>query len=640
MGSYKKCSMWVVVIGLFLTHIACGGSDSNPSPVDSGPDGDSDSDGDGDSDSDGDGDGDTDSDSDDDTDDIDTDGIPCQTPADAGKISFSNVPTWRDGATAAYSMFHDDLCDYGVRGIQENAVPALNERGLSAGLGAIAAECEAGDHWEMVAQLESQGHEILNHSYDHDNVTPSNIDQEVVAAKETFDQHLSNPVSFYIFPYDYFTDETIAAVLGNGHIGARGGNRDDNDGFTNPPINGTAPASDGAVEFDVWPRTYSKYALYYPEDILSVHVWQAIKTGGWATREFHSVIKDGEPDEGNGFGPIELSAYEAHLDFLVDAYRKNKVWTANPSTVIRYRHAREACDATVNGSDIVYNFSDPDCSSYATPISVIVTTEHDVASLEGRQGTTFVYTRKLAANTFAVTANPTAGDVALSGCADPGHGVDDGDIAPEPLPADSVCDIVSVVGTGGNGMMDDLERPEDEFQVLPNPAQGDGRTGSWSWYPQNAGVEMTDDGGNTVVSYAGTDLGGWSGLTLAFLGGNGAGACYDAGAYSGLQFRIKGTVLSGDELDGKIILSLVTAETQAQAYGGDLDGEGGHFNYQVTLTDAWQTVTLTWDQFNPPTWGDTANLTELAVEKMQAIDWGVSNQASSFQIYVDDIELL
>jgi hypothetical protein len=70
--------------------------------------------------------------------------------------------------------------------------------------------------------------------------------------------------------------------------------------------------------------------------------------------------------------------------------------------------------------------------------------------------------------------------------------------------------------------MDDLERPVDQFQVLPNPSQKDGRTGSWSWYPQQARVGMVKEGSNTVLTYAGTSLAAWTGATLAFLGGNGA----------------------------------------------------------------------------------------------------------------------
>jgi hypothetical protein len=584
----------------------------------------------------GDADADGDSDADGDTDD---DPLVCETPADAGGFAFERIATWRDDAKAAYSIVHDDFCDFGVRGIQENALPALDDRGLEAALGTIVAECEAESLWDVVADADAAGHEIANHSYNHENVTLDNAATEVADAKATLEEHTSRPVSFYVFPYDYFTADTIAAVEEAGHLGARGGNRDDNDGFDNPPINGAEPENDYEVEFDVWPRTYSKYALYYPQDILSVHIWNAIDAGGWALREFHSVMPDGDSEAGNGFGPIELSDYEAHLDFLVDAWRKNYVWTATPSEVIKYRRARTACGAAVADDTIAYDTSSGDCATYATPISVIVSTGNDVPSVQGLQNGEPVVTRKIGPSAFAIDADPTLGDVVLSGCADDGPTVEDGEIAARPIPADSVCDIETIVGDGSDGMMDDLERPFEDFQVLPNPSQGDGRNGSWSWYPENVTVEMFMEGDNTVLRYAGEDLGAWTGVTLAFLGGNGAGTCYDASAYSGIRFKIKGAVATTDELNGQVILSVVTAETQTQKYGGDLDGEGGHFHAMVPVTADWQTVSIAWADLAAPTWGDTMDLTAVALGKMQALDWGISNTATSFEVFLDDIEL-
>jgi hypothetical protein len=131
----------------------------------------------------------------------------------------------------------------------------------------------------------------------------------------------------------------------------------------------------------------------------------------------------------------------------------------------------------------------------------------------------------------------------------------------------------------------------------------------------------------------------WAGVTLAFLGGNGAGACYDASAYKGIKFRIRGNVTTPDMFNGTVFVSLVTAETQTQKYGGDLKGEGGHFNKQIKITADWQTVMIPWTDLAKPTWGDTANLAQPALGKMQAIDWGVSNTASTFDYDLDDIEL-
>jgi hypothetical protein len=271
---------------------------------------------------------------------------------------------------------------------------------------------------------------------------------------------------------------------------------------------------------------------------------------------------------------------------------------------------------------------------------VIVTTASDVPRLDGTQGGAPVATRKLGDKRFAITADPTKGPVELSACANEGPVVDPSvTILPRPQPVASVCELETVKGQGGAGQMDNLERPAEQFQVLPNPSQKDGRTGSWSWYPQPAQVGMVKEGGNTVLRYAGQNLAAWSGATLAFLGGNGAGACYDAAKYKGIRFKIKGSVASSDELAGKIIVSLVTSETQSRRYGGDLDGEGGHFNLVVPVTASWQTVSIAWADLKKPTWGATTSLPAVAVGKLQAIDWGVSDKTTSFEIFLDDIEL-
>jgi len=563
----------------------------------------------------------------------------CGTSADAGGFEFDEIARWRGGSQAAYTLTHDDLCSWSVRGLAINAFGALDSRGLKATFGTIADTCEYEGTWGEVTDAEADGHEIANHSWDHTQIEDANAAVQISDSKDLLEQHTNNEVEFFIFPYDYFTPNTRNVATSSGHLGMRAGIRDNTNGSDNPPINGHLPDNDTEVMFDVWPRSYSKYALYSEEDMLWLHVHNAIEAGGWSVREFHSVIADADDEAENGFGPIYMTPYETHLDDLVDAWEKGALWTGSARDVIRYRHAREACDATVANDVIQFDTSNPDCTDYATHITVVVTTGNDLPSVEGEQNGLPVATRKLSANTYAITVDPTQGDVSLGGCDDDGPAVADGTVKTKPLPADSVCDLETEVGTGSPGTMDDLERDALELQILPNPSQADNRDGSWSWYPQAATVEIVDDGGNNVLNYRGQSLNAWTGTTLAFLGGNGAGTCYDASAYSGIRFRIKGNVTATDNLTGQVIVSMITAETQSQLYGGDLDGSGGHFNTIVPVTNSWQTHQFTWAQLNSPTWGDTLGLTSLAVAELQAIDWGVTNAATSFDIYLDDIEL-
>jgi hypothetical protein len=574
---------------------------------------------------------------------VDTTPFECMFTTEAGGFTFDKIAVWRDDAKAAYTIIHDDMCGRELRGIDKLAVPALVKRGLSAGVGPYVDACAIDGLWGMVKAVEDKGIEIVNHSYTHVNITALNAYKEVILAKREFDLKMTRPLSFYIFPYDYFTPETVSMVQAAGHIGARAGTRDAFDGFTNPPLNPPEPTNDMNLVFDVWPRTYSKYAAFAEKDILNLHVFNAIEHGGLAVREFHSVSPlDHPPQNGQGFGPVPLKIYEAHLDFLYTAWKAGLVWTSSPSSIIRYRHARTACKASVEGKTIVFDASADECKTFATPISVIVKTGNDIGGLKAQQGGKTVFTRKLAPNTFSVTADPTAGPVDLDGCGAAGPAVDPATpMPPKPSAAQSVCDLDHVKGVGHPGRMDDLERPTTELQLLPNPSEGDGRNGSWSWYPPNASVKIVQDGfTNNALRYSGGNLGRWSGATLAFIGGNGAGSCYDATAYQGVRFRIKGFVTTADRtLVNKSVVTLITAQTQTRKLGGDLNGEGGHFHKVIPVAPEWQTVEIPFSQFERPTWGLTTMYTDLALDRMQAIDFGVSDVASNFELYIDDIEL-
>ncbi|HEY0710714.1 MAG TPA: polysaccharide deacetylase family protein, partial [Polyangia bacterium] len=556
---------------------------------------------------------------------------------------FEKIGAWRDDAAAAYAMVHDDRCGPELRGIDRVALPALEMRNLTATLGPFVKICEDYRLWDMVKGAQARGHEIGNHSFTHATVRPENARVEIADAKRALDAQLMAPVVFYIFPYDDFSDATIEMARAAGHIGARAGNRDDNDGFDSPPINSRESRNDMTLEFDAWPRAYSKYASFREEDILNLHVYNAIEKQGFALREFHSVTsREVAPLAGEGFGPVPLRTYERHLDFLYFAWKANKVWTANVSTIIRYRRARQSCTASVDDNVISFVTSAGDCRTHSTPLSVIVRTANDLPGLSAMQGATPVFVRKLGPSRFSVTADPAGGDVQLAGCETPVSTVDPTIVLPpKPIPAQSVCELQTVAGTGAAGRMDNFERDAASLQILPNPGQADGRNGSWSWHPTSTMARIVPEGRGHVLQYAGTRPGRFSGVTLAFLGGNGAGTCYDARAYRGIRFKVKGSIQTPDNpmLANKVIVSLISAETQSQRFGGDLKGEGGHFNAAVEVTPSWTVVSIPFTDFLKPVWGQTAALMTPALAKLQAIDWGTTEGSATFQLYLDDIEL-
>jgi hypothetical protein len=438
-------------------------------------------------------------------------------------------------------------------------------------------------------------------------------------------------VTFYAFPYDQFTPATLALIEPAGYLGVRAGDRDDNDGRGNPPVNGAAATGDFAVEFDVWPRTYSKYTLYGGVDLLDVHVWNAIEKGAWATRELHSVMRDDDAPESHGFGVVSLSTYERHLDFLAAAQRAGKLWVDTPTAVLKYRHAREACGASAADGRIRFDVQKPECVRYATPISVVVRTRADLPGLRARQGDAAVSVRLLAPGLFSVTADPTRGDVTLTGCVQPAPAVSAETLPARPAPAASVCDLAKVTGGGGWWPVDDFER--DEFEFHPDELP------HWSWYPPAARLQRVPLEGKAALRFSGAGLGAWSGAMYFFAGRDGGGICYDARAHSGIRFRMRGSVKSGDEFADKVFLSLVSAETRARVYGGDLDGEGGHFHRVLPLTREWQKLEIPWGSLARPTWGGTTALTAPALHKLQGFDWSVTGAASQFEVELDDVEL-
>src|SRR4051812_49266016 len=80
-----------------------------------------------------------------------------------------SVATWRGGATAAYSLIHDDVCDPGALGVFSAAEPELAKRGLHAGFGVVVSKCDAaaGGRWDQVETLVAHGHDVFPHSWDH-----------------------------------------------------------------------------------------------------------------------------------------------------------------------------------------------------------------------------------------------------------------------------------------------------------------------------------------------------------------------------------------------------------------------------------------------------------------------------------------
>ncbi len=323
-----------------------------------------------------------------------------------GTITIGGFATWKGGATAAYTIIHDDLCDPLLDGLFDTVEPELSSRGLRAGFGAIVGVCENRGIWAQVQALLDHGHEIVCHSWTHAHLdvarapaeqAPLDLDLELHEATYDLDQRLvGQKTSYFIFPFDEFTDGLIAELQVLGYIGARAGER----GLNAPDF-----ADAMRNEFDVWGS--SVYADG-PAG-LQEYVDDAIDNGGWANREFHAVGDQ-------AWMPIGLEDYRAHLDYVEAKIAAGALWMDTPSAVVRYRFARELCGtpSAVAGS-ITFAGAAPSCSQYATELTLEITTSVDATTLLAKQAGALLTTHKLGPNHFAIEVDPSRGVTYVGG---------------------------------------------------------------------------------------------------------------------------------------------------------------------------------------------------------------------------------
>jgi hypothetical protein len=346
------------------------------------------------------------------------------------------VATWRGNATGAYSIVHDDLCADRVKGIFTHADPELTKRGLHAGFGAIAGECESKNLWNDVKGLIAHGHDVFSHSWSHpcmtangglaaacDPVYPRSTDytQEIDKAAATFKAN-GIAADFFIFPFDVCDPAGIARLKGQGYIGARCGPHG---------VNGPMFADSFKISFDVWGPAYSMYItapackgvkeyVTTPAQapaacrayVLDQFIDDAIKQKGWATREFHGF----EGDTGV-WEALPVADYAAHLDHALAKVKAGELWVAGPTPVLKYRWARQNCAPPTVVKNTLKFAATPaaSCTRYATVLSYLVSTTDgsDPATLKVEQGGMTLPARKLGKGSFVVDADPTQGDALL-----------------------------------------------------------------------------------------------------------------------------------------------------------------------------------------------------------------------------------
>jgi peptidoglycan/xylan/chitin deacetylase (PgdA/CDA1 family) len=322
---------------------------------------------------------------------------------DLGTLSVDSVAPWKNAATGAYTIIHDDICDYTIDSLFDVAEPELTKRGLMSAFGAIVQRCQERNKWAQLEIVRQHGHEIINHTWDHkdivDEAAMAPLSLEIDQANQVLNDHLvGQHTSFFIFPYDSFNDAAVEHLGALGYLGARAGKK------------GVNPANfpDGLrVMFDVWGGENSIYDGQ--GDILKIYVDLAISQGGWSVREFHGIAD-------TTFFAMNVDDYRAHLDYVKSKVDSGELWVDTPSAVVRYRFSRQYCGVpSVDGYRLSFPMASCNCARYAAPLSVIVTTTVDAPSAVATQDGKMLPTKKLAPNRFVVEMAPLGGPVAVGG---------------------------------------------------------------------------------------------------------------------------------------------------------------------------------------------------------------------------------
>ena len=333
-------------------------------------------------------------------------------------IKVKSVAKWKGSATAAYSIVHDDICDWSTMGVETNWVE-LNKRHLVAGFGVIVSSCnqreKEGDKlYDFLKLLKSAGNQIINHTYTHpsgdnwDGLTSPGMDieHEINDANNDIETEIKSPVDYFVFPLDAYNDTLLTFLKDNGFLSARGGTRNiDSAGFDT-----SDPLAAFKANFDCFnenrdPDGTEENCSIYPSNALQQYLDDIIDAGGCGIRELHNI---GD----SGWGHVSLQQYAAHLDYVAEKVKSGVLWMDTALNVMKYRASRALCgDAVATDGVITFENSDnADCQKYSTELTVLFTAA-DGSKLLGVQGNRKLTIIDNGGGQFMVNVNP-AGDPA------------------------------------------------------------------------------------------------------------------------------------------------------------------------------------------------------------------------------------
>jgi basic endochitinase B len=154
----------------------------------------------------------------------------------------------------------------------------------------------------------------------------------------------------------------------------------------------------------------------------------------------------------------------------------------------------------------------------------------------------------------------------------------------------------TAVARGGFLTLDDFEgTPTSAFPIGIHWPARDSRTGAWTQYasPQNQlQVAATDTNGGSLGSKQALHYSGGTGTFEPTLGLPMGSSCYDASAYEGVSFWIKGNPAAGNT---RIKFNVHTPVTEPVASGGACTGGCyDHFAKLIDITPTWTRYRIRW----------------------------------------------
>jgi hypothetical protein len=277
--------------------------------------------------------------------------------ADAQSVSFAR---WKNNATAAYSLNHDDY-GYDWWGDFAFMDSILTNRGLTVSFSVIAAQLDRSDSARAAAYVR-KGYRFICHGMNHICDTPITANNPVQRYSTAYEYDSARAriermipsqgkCLYWATPCGNQSADNVTWLRTHGYIGCR------ND------INGLFPGSpyDVADPFRIGEGCYQPASAGAPA--LNSYVQQAIDAGNWASRQAHCV----SDNSGLGWAPIPLADYRTHMDWCRQQIDAGRLWMAPVQTVLMYALERSRWSVAVTSSDATHMLLDFDTDSIINP---------------------------------------------------------------------------------------------------------------------------------------------------------------------------------------------------------------------------------------------------------------------------------